>query len=231
MNKAIILFSLFTSLILLSSFQPLNNKNLRAKIQTHVEENFGKIEKILSEISSTDGLNIDVIWSKATLENGKKVNVLVTNGMSEKKMDVPKSKEAYERIELMVILPENWMITPDAFKDENNYWPIRLLKRLARYPHSNYTWFDEGHTIEAGTESGYYSENCKFGGAILLDSKFFSNNLVKFNKSEVKIYLVAPIYIDEMKYKLENKYDGFKKLFNDLSIEIIDINRVSLIKQ
>lgn len=47
----------------------------------------------------------------------------------------------------MLFLPENWPTSSDAFKDDKYYWPIKLLKQLARFPHEYNTWLGYGHTI------------------------------------------------------------------------------------
>jgi hypothetical protein len=53
-----------------------------------------------------------------------------------------------EQLEYMIMLPSDWPLDKDAMKDEENYWPIRLLKQIARFPIVTNDWVCEGHTVE-----------------------------------------------------------------------------------
>ena len=68
----------------------------------------------------------------------------------------------------MVVLPESWEISSEAFKDERWYWPIRQLKHLARFPHKYKSWFGYGHSIPNGKPAEPFAENTKLDGVILL---------------------------------------------------------------
>ena len=49
---------------------------------------------------------------------------------------MPKELAEYklERAELAIALPADWKLDQESMKDEKWYWPIRLLKSLARLP-------------------------------------------------------------------------------------------------
>ena len=53
-----------------------------------------------------------------------------------------------ERAELAIALPPDWKLDEESLKDERWYWPIGLLKVLARLPISNDTWLGFGHTMD-----------------------------------------------------------------------------------
>ena len=48
----------------------------------------------------------------------------------------------------MIILPSDWPLDEESLKKEENYWPIRLLKQMARFPLITNDWVCEGHTAE-----------------------------------------------------------------------------------
>lgn len=131
-------------------------------------------------------------------------------------------------------LPPNWPISDEAFKDECNYWPIRLLKVLARFPHHFKTWLYWGHTIPNGNPPEPYSANTKLNCALLIPSiltpkDFFSLHVD--NNKEVKFFAVTPIYTEEMDYKLENGHDELLALFDKEKIShLLDINRKNVCK-
>src|SRR5690606_27736593 len=81
---------------------------------------------------------------------------LVTSGMSDLPMSVPEDAGCPGFAELMVTLPAGWKLDQASFQDENWYWPVRLLKSLARLPHKHATWLGFGHTVPNGHPAGPY---------------------------------------------------------------------------
>ena len=75
---------------------------------------------------------------------------LVTMGMGAHRMNVPGALAEYklERAELAIALPRNWKLKHEDLKNERWYWPIRLLKTLARLPIASDTWLGFGHTMD-----------------------------------------------------------------------------------
>src|SRR5262245_21507542 len=79
---------------------------------------------VLHEIHSPV-IHLDVLVFAPTAQ--RDTHVLVTCGMSA--LPMPTVDED-RFMELCIELPADWPLTPEAFKDERNYWPIRLLKDL-----------------------------------------------------------------------------------------------------
>jgi hypothetical protein len=98
----------------------------------HIETYFGKIAWVMHERESPD-IHVDVYVVEATPERNYKQ--LITAGMSEKPMRLPPEVSDGRYAELTLCLPAEWPLSVEAFKDESNYWPVRLLKDLARFPH------------------------------------------------------------------------------------------------
>ena len=71
-------------------------------------------------------------------------------GMGAHRMNVPEELAEYklERAELAIALPSDWKLDQESMKDEKWYWPIRLLKSLARLPINCDSWLGHGHTVE-----------------------------------------------------------------------------------
>src|SRR6185437_8832024 len=91
------------------------------------------------------GIHVDVYVADPTPQRNYKC--LITSGMSEKPMPVPAGAEDGRYAELIICLPPQWPLSPEAFKDEANYWPVRVLKGVARYALSNETWLYKGHSM------------------------------------------------------------------------------------
>ena len=72
--------------------------------------------------------------------------------------------------ELMITLPPDWKLDKESFEDERWYWPVRLIKTLARLPHKYGTWLGWGHTVPNGDPAEPYAADVRFDGCILLPS-------------------------------------------------------------
>ena len=215
-----------------------DGENIEA-ISDHIEKQIGKVDIVFHEIVS-DIVHIDVHWVKPTEKFP--FHSFVTSGMSDKPMNVPKGMEAHRYAELCIFLPANWPLqigayqtTEEAFKDENNYWPIRWLKKLARFPHEHNSWLGRGHTIPNGENAEPFAANTKFGCMVLFSSlsigKDFSELKINDEKT-IRFYCLYPLYKEEMELKLkkgtEALINGFEKF---VVTDIVDIDRPNTCKK
>src|ERR1044072_886079 len=130
-----------------------------AAISKHIEAHWGKVETVFHELCS-DYVHVDVHYVKATKE--RPFHTLITSGMSDRPMRAPDGAEDFRYSELVISLPPEWPLDEESFKDEKNWWPIRWLKKLARFPHEYDTWFTWGHTIPNDDPPVPFAENTKF---------------------------------------------------------------------
>lgn len=198
-------------------------------IEEHFDRHFGKADTVFHELVS-DVVHIDVHWIKPSPE--RNFHTLYTTGMSDLPMQGPDG-DCYA--ELMVSLPAEWPISDEAFEDENNYWPIRVLKILARFPHLYDTWLGWGHSIPYGDPAAPYAENTGFTGVILYHSVIAPTEFATLKISEnknVEFFTLYPVYSDEMDLKLKK---GAESLLNLLAkngaTDVIDIQRKSTCPQ
>lgn len=196
-------------------------------IYAHVEKYIGPIEGVFQEIVS-DQISIDIIVAAPT--SVRNFYTLVTYGMSEMPMTVPEGAEDYRYAELMICLPPTWKISDEAFQDERNYWPIRALKTLAKFPHEYHTWLYLGHTLANGNPVQPYSEDVKFQGMLLSlpdveDKREFFNLFISTEKV-IHFFSLIPIYQEEMDYKLKNSMEAlFEKLQKVGTDDVVNLNR------
>jgi hypothetical protein len=176
------------------------------------------LDEIVSEIIHSD---IYVIKPSKT----RKYYILMTCGLSALPMKVPEEFDAAKFIEIVMLLPSTWNMNFDEFDNENNYWPIRTLKELSKYPHLNGTWLGYGHTI--GNDE-FYSTNNKFNAVVLLNSMTLSKDFMNVNASgkQVRIFSAFPIYKEELEFKQEYGTEALIDKFEEYKInEIVDIKR------
>lgn len=193
-------------------------------VDKHINQYFGEYKNVLHEIVSPD-IHVDVCMIEPNEE--RDYYTLVTMGMGAHKMNVPKelAGQGYDRAELAICLPSDW--EPDN-SDEIHYWPIRLLKKLARLPINEDSWIGWGHSIDNGEAFGENTEMC---GTLILNSAFGEESCTCAlpDGEEVNFYQLLPIYRDEMDFKLENGAEELLGMFESVN-PIVDPHRESVVK-
>lgn len=214
-------------------FQPAfgDEQNIDA-ISHHIEKHIGKIDSVFHEIIS-DLVHIDIHWVKPN--KSFPFHVLVTSGMSDKAMTVPPGLDEHKYAELCILLPSDWEINGDSklmeegFNDERNYWPLRWLKVIARFPHQYDTWLGWGHTIPNGENAEPFADNTEMGCMLMMPSinlppDFFE---LKINENKtIKFFGLYTLYREEMELKMAKGTDAILAKFEKYNVDnIVNINR------
>lgn len=172
------------------------------QIANHIAAHLGQVESVFHEIIS-DTVHIDVHIVKP---NARCPGIrLVTSGMSDLPMSTPQRVGAPQYMELLATLPPAWHLDQESLQDERWYWPIRLLKVLARLPHKYQTWLGFGHTVPNGDPCQPYAPNTKLCGAIILPSITVPARFHRLRidaSKEISFFCVVPLYEEEMNLKL-----------------------------
>lgn len=212
-------------------FEPASGESSIEEISEHIEKHVGKIHTVFHELVS-DQVHVDIFWVKPTKE--RPFHTLVTSGMSDKPMVVPEGVENAQYAELSICLPENWKISEKDFEDEKNYWPIRWLKFMARFPHDLDTWLGWGHTMPNGDPAESFAENTRLNTILLLPTIVFGEGFhqLELDNKSINFFSMIPLYSEEvdlkMKKGVEALFDGFDK--NGVT-DILDINRPNTVKK
>jgi len=185
-------------------------------IERHIERYFGKFEAVFHEKKSPD-IHVDLCIVSPTEE--RNYYTLVTMGMGAHRMNVPEelAEHKLERAELAIALPRDWKLEPGALRDEQWYWPIRLLKGLARLPGEQDTWLGWGHTMD---HQEPFAENTKLCASILTGPQNIEDGgdvCTLPNGEEVNFYQVIPLYRDEMEYKMRHNADNLLEKMSGVS--------------
>ncbi|HEY2495257.1 MAG TPA: suppressor of fused domain protein [Paenibacillus sp.] len=210
------------------------DENAINSISEHVEKYIGEIDGVYHEIIS-DLVHIDILIVKPTEK--RNYYTLVTCGMSNLPMTVPEGAEKFKFAELIICLPSDWKVSDEAFKHEENYWPVYWLKKLTRFPHEYQTWLYLDHTIPNGDPAQPYATNTQFSGMMLTfpsivedANHFFTLDLP--NGNEVHFFNLMPLYTEEMNYKLKNGADALLAKLEKAGVdEKVDIKRRNVCKK
>ena len=169
------------------------------EICQHMEGLFPhRVTRVYREIDS-EFLSVNVFVMKAPTK--KDFHVLYTTGMSAMPMKLPQEflpkYKDLERAELLLFLPAKWDILTgyetDADVPDRLWWPVRLMKYLARFPHEFKTWLGWGHTLPNSADCVPYDESTKLCGAML---GALQENISMFrteDDTQINMYCVIPL--------------------------------------
>ena len=200
-------------------------------VERHFESCGLSVANVLHELVS-DYVHIDVHVCEPT--DARPFYTLFTTGMGDLPMAAPESYEHLARAELMLCLPSSWPLGGDSFNNEEFYWPIGLMKFLARFPHEYETWLGEDHTIPNGDPPDPFDDSTGLCGTILARPATLApeQHALTSRHGPVQIYAVVPLYEDEMNLKLKKGADALLKALRKKGVnEVIDPKRGSVARR
>src|SRR5688572_21253112 len=154
-------------------------------IDEHLDNFFDAEEILVLHEKESEVVHSDIFIIKPNPD--RKYNLLLTCGLSALPMKVPDELDHLKFSEIVMLLPVDWNLNYDDFADENNYWPIRALKQLSKFPHLNDTWLGYGHTIQLDDS---HKVNHKFNSIILLESITLSEDFTYIETDNKQIHLL-----------------------------------------
>ena len=182
------------------------SKEETAAVENHIRQYFGKFETLFHEPDSPD-IHVDICLVPPTKE--RDYCILVTMGLGAHRMNAPPERTGHklERAELAIALPAGWKRTPENFKDDRWYWPVHLLKDLARLSLGG-VWLHRGYVAD---HQKPFAANTWLCAALLTEpfSAAPGGAVCPLPGGEaVHFYQVLPLYRDELKYSLEHGTDA-----------------------
>ena len=189
-------------------------------IEEHIKEYYGDFPTVCHEIVSPD-IHCDI----CIVPPSKKRNyfTLVTMGMGAHIMNIPEelSTEELGRAELLICLPPEWKVGENS---EEWFWPLTLLKGLARLPINCDTWLGWGHSVD---NQRAFAENTALCGSLLIypeDAADGAESCVLPNGDTVNFFEVIPLFREEMNYKIDNDTKALLEQMSNCS-HIVNIDR------
>jgi hypothetical protein len=196
--------------------------------------------KLLSSESIVDQVELAVHAIEPTPD--RPCYTLFTTGMSEREMRMPPELEdpsEWNRAELMVCLPQGWFGDGDlgeilaAEPPESMFWPIRLLKNLAQFPHENASWLAYGQTFPNGDPPQGYADDTALAGCLILwpltTPQDFRHCQIP-GGPKLQIYSLVPLFAEELELELEEA-EGLLGLFDQHQVsEVLNPDRPNVAK-
>ena len=201
------------------------------KVSDYIKQQYGEFDIVGHEVVSPD-IHCDIVFVPPTEE--QPYYKLVTMGAGAYKMNVPKDMSLYvcDRAEYVIFLPKDWNL--DSVKDED-YWPIIMLKNIARLPIWAESWLCYSHDVQLTDDGSPVAENTGFNSCVLMPSIGKNGQEVKplklslFGK-KVAFYQLYPLYPEEMAFKLEHSFDELMERLDAEDNMIINIHRKNYCK-
>lgn len=185
-------------------------------------------EHRVSEIPVTEG---EMPLLALNLESRSAVTVIMTNGLSAFKMNVPEAVKGLEYNELFFCLPSYWEW--QDHENPNMNWIFPWIQRLAKHVVEKNSWFGHGHTMPCGKEMSSLSETMLQNHFILSNPVLLEKELIPLQLTDRSIQFlgIIPIFGEEMDYKQgKGTLKLMKKLQSRGVNELLDDYRSSVLK-
>ena len=148
-------------------------------------------------------------------------------------MTTPEGAEEWRFAELMIRLPHGWPLDPESLEDERNYWPIRWLKQLSRFPHEFETWIGYGHSIPNGDPPEAFASGVPFAGMVLTPPWIGGDDFATLRLKDgtpVHFWSLIPLYPSEIDFKLAHGSEAlFEKYVAAGHSDIVDFQRAPVV--
>ena len=141
------------------------DKQLMDGVSDHLERHFGKLPQVFHEIVSPQA-HIDLYPYPADAQ--RRFHLIVTSGMAERPMRTPQGDRYAE---LAMLLPPDWPLDTEAWNDERHYWPIRWIKRVARFHYETGRWLGEGHVLSHGEDPAPIHSSTPYDSVLLAPAR------------------------------------------------------------
>lgn len=205
------------------------------EVCAHFDKLFpGRETGVFHEIMS-DLVHIDVYIMKPTEDDD--FHVIYTTGMSDLPMTLPADlpeAEKWSHAELFMLLPGSWnsaeALAVSSEIPHEDYWPINLIKFLARLPHEYKTWLCAGHTIPNGPNYEPVLPGSHMGGAVIMGTDEKYSPIIAADNTALNLFMVMPASRAEIEYKLDFGMEALYEMFDKFSVPmVVDVFRKSCI--
>lgn len=202
----------------------------RTHIEAHLEHYLGTSAFVIHEPAiGSDGIDVHIIPPSMLYP----FYSLVTVGMSDVAMPTPPGAETFRYAEMLVALPRHWPIDSRAWKDETSYWPIRVLRALARMPYLHDAWVGPGYSVPHGGDPPRpYARNTRLCAAFVTPPMRYEPDflaVVARPDKVVRFHAFIPLYRDELAYRHDAGPRALRMRLTERNVtERLDIKRKSV---
>lgn len=198
-------------------------------VARYLEERLGPIAGTFRD-STPRADSIDVV--QIPPQGERPWRALVTVGMSRRPMTVPPDVAASAHLELLFAVPAEWPVEEDEFQRPANFWPVQVLRSLARSPHDAGSWLASGHVVPNGDPPRPYFEGLPFCASVVLPPLSLVGGLGGFPVPgrRIDVLAVVPLHLDEWQHSLDKGLPSLLKRLDKAEVtDVLEPNRRSAI--
>lgn len=150
-------------------------------------------------------------------------------------MRVPHDFKNMGLAELCLCLPRDWPISPKNMEwaTPEYFWPLRVLKQVARYPHLHDTWLSWGHTVGSIEQFESLDPIGRFVGLILLKPRMFpegAGQLRTVGGKRIHFLAMVPLLKQELVFRFEHGAEALEDKLVEAGVnELLDPHRQSVV--
>lgn len=203
------------------------NKDHHIEILEHIAKYFGPVKNTISETIPGSRVSVNIHIIPPSMD--KDFLTLITTGMSDQPMDYSNEEDVFKYAELLLKLPSNWLVEKDHIKDQNHYWPLGWLRKIAHIPHIYDGWLDEGVILPNGEPPQPFATNTKLSCFMVCKPQELGLETVLTNQGKINIYTIVPIYEEERELAMVKGFEYLLMRLKDKGItDVLDIHRVNV---
>lgn len=196
------------------------------EICAHFDTLFPGRESFVYHEILSDLVHIDVNILRPSAQQS--LYVVYTTGMSDLPMTLPDEiadREDLKYAEVFLFLPGEWDLgkefqlgsdVPPEF-----FWPLQMLKFLARFPHAYQTWLGHGHTIPNGPDYSPLGPGVGFGGVVLDQLGGELGKVDAKDGRSINLLFAIPAYREEIEYKLKYGMEALQDIFSQKNLPMV----------
>lgn len=216
-----------------------------ARIKAHIEKYFGPFSSLMVDTTFPE-YPIEIVVIEPRVEHD--YLTLVTVGLSQREMTPPEPEEVededgdidfaidndeeYRRCELVINLPRDWLLTPEALKDPKWRWPITEMLNVAHAPLKDPTAFVDSDDLFwdediPGAPSGMHGMLLLYP-AVFGEASFFCRVT---QREMVSFFQLIALYKEEVDLMGEEGLDALIDVTSDDEFEVIVPNRPNAVTE
>jgi hypothetical protein len=171
---------------------------------------------------------VSVPLLKIKIEGKRPVTLIMTDGLSQKKMKLPEQSIEFDQIELYWALPEYWDLS--SLSNPNTNWIFHWLNKLVRHLLDKDAWFGHGHTFQCQP----LSSTMKQEYLMLMKPLMVNDVLSKVQEAgkSIGFLSIVPLFKTEFDFKQQKGTSSLVTKMTESGVsEILDDYRESLLKK
>jgi len=186
-------------------------------------------QRLLSaEVNDFSQPHIEIPLLELRLTGQRNATFICTNGLSDKKMNVPEHLDEPNRVELLWCLPDYWDLS--ATQNPSMQWIFPWTTKLTQHLLSNDTWYGHGHTFP----TGQLSPTMKQDFLMLMYPQRYLNEFATLEVGDKKVHFLAivPLFKREFEFKQRKGTQSMLNRMEEAGVtEMLDDYRESLLKR